>query len=187
MSRVVNHESRAGAQDAEIGFSVLAAFAAWAMDSDRLGLAWDCERFARLSATSNARRLAGPSRQTAGCLQRRQPGVLCVAESDEELLTQLACVLALGSKPVWATEIGTSKVVDQLPALVRESIVWMHAAGTSNVDFDVVLYSGDEISLRAMLLKIMGHDPLVEGVVAVPMHSLTFGGSLGDSSAGELA
>ncbi|MDM0065269.1 hypothetical protein [Variovorax sp. J31P207] len=179
MSRAFFDCSRDGvrAEDAEKDFSVLAAFASWAIDSNRLALALDCERFGRLSPHGRTgKRLEQEERV------RPRQSVLCLAESEEDRFMQLAAVLAVGGRAIWPVEDGMAELLAGLPGSVREWVALADVSATTILDFDVALCHGDEDAFQGVLRGISERDgPIVvvlvlpPGSVEIPLNALVVG------------
>lgn len=179
MSRAALDVSSAGAsaEDVEVKFSVLATFASWAIDSDRIALALDCERFGRLSPRGRAgKRLEQEERV------RPRQGVLCLAESDEDRRMQLAAVLAVGGRAIWPVKDGMAELLAGLPESVRESVALADVSATTIMDFDVALCHGDEDAFQGVFRGISKRDgPILDvlvlppGSVEIPLNALVIG------------
>ncbi len=124
----------------------LLALRQWAADSGRAPLAALCDRYAAASRSGAARVLRGPTGESNLYTLLPRQAVLGLAEDDADRLTQLAAVLAVGSRAVWSTS--TLVLRDQLPTLVQDSIVIAHDWTAATVAFDAVLLHGDEAALR---------------------------------------
>eukprot|EP01132_Coremiostelium_polycephalum_P019261 gene19261-22914_t len=100
----------------------LTALKAWA-DSNKLSdLSALCVQFAAQSQSGITRQLAGPTgeRNSYAILPREH--VLCLAEVEGDLLTQLAAVLAVGGSAVWPETELTKAVFARLPKDIQAKI-----------------------------------------------------------------
>ncbi|MEJ8814286.1 hypothetical protein WKW77_24595 [Variovorax ureilyticus] len=78
-------------------------------------------------------------------------GVLCLAESDEDRLTQLAAVLAVGSMAIWPANSAVM-LVAQLPDAVSQ---WIRLVDDWTIaNFNAVLHHGGEDGFRQVQDKI---------------------------------
>lgn len=180
MSCTLDH-SRTGAAagDAEMDFTALAAFANWAIEADRVELTFVCERFGRLSSPGCTSTQSGLTEKHDVCDLHARQFVLCLAESDEDRLTQLAAVLAVGGKAIWPAKDGMPELLAKLPKSVRESIDLADVSGIVSVDFDIALCHGDENALQDALRRISArYRPIVgvlvmsPGSVDIPLEAL---------------
>lgn len=152
--RGMNDADPAAAAASTLDFSALASLAAWAIEVHRIELALDCERFGRLSPIGASRIVAGRVGERRLFLKYPCQGVLCLAESDEDRLTQLAAVLAVGSKAIWPANTATTMLLDQLPETVCQRVDLVDDWTNSKEDFDAVLHHGSEDGYRQMLARI---------------------------------
>ncbi|QHJ00867.1 trifunctional transcriptional regulator/proline dehydrogenase/L-glutamate gamma-semialdehyde dehydrogenase [Xylophilus rhododendri] len=114
---------------------------------DEHRLAAQCRRIAGLAAARGARLLAGPTgERNLYALQPRE-AALCLADSDEALLFQLAGVLAVGSRAIWPSSTATQALRSTLPPQVQEKIALASDWSAPGVDFDLVLHQGDRAGL----------------------------------------
>ncbi|EGH48493.1 trifunctional transcriptional regulator/proline dehydrogenase/pyrroline-5-carboxylate dehydrogenase, partial [Pseudomonas syringae pv. pisi str. 1704B] len=80
----------------------LQALKAWAASNQQSDLDALCSQYAEQSQSGITRQLAGPTgeRNSYAILPREH--VLCLADDENDLLIQLAAVLAVGSSAVWS-------------------------------------------------------------------------------------
>lgn len=95
--------------DAQLKTTLLAPLTAltqWA--ADRPALQTLCRQFADLAQAGTQRLLPGPTgeRNTWTLLPRER--VLCLADDEQDALTQLAAVLAVGSQALWSDDASTA-------------------------------------------------------------------------------
>ncbi|HET7730588.1 MAG TPA: trifunctional transcriptional regulator/proline dehydrogenase/L-glutamate gamma-semialdehyde dehydrogenase [Usitatibacter sp.] len=119
------------------------AFAAlrdWAIDRPRLRSI--CEALPALVPDAGAVTLPGPTgeRNSYALLPRER--VLCLAASEDDLLAQLALVLAVGARAVWTSEALPSGLRARLPETVRDAIVAVRDWASAEARFDAVLHHG---------------------------------------------
>ncbi|PAU56325.1 trifunctional transcriptional regulator/proline dehydrogenase/L-glutamate gamma-semialdehyde dehydrogenase [Pseudomonas indica] len=157
----------------------LAALKSWAQSNDQQALAAITEEFGAASQSGLTRLLPGPTgeRNTYSLLPRER--VLCLAETEQDLLTQLAACLAVGSKALWAEGELTRGLVKRLPDEVKARIELVDDWQKDEVRFDAVLHHGDSDQLRAVCQQvakrsgpIVGVQGLSQGETAIPLERL---------------
>jgi RHH-type proline utilization regulon transcriptional repressor/proline dehydrogenase/delta 1-pyrroline-5-carboxylate dehydrogenase len=153
----------------------LAALRDWA-GSDP-ALAARCERFAAQSPLERWRSLAGPTGEANVYAVLPREAVLCLADDDADRLTQLAAVLAVGSRAVWPADARAQ--AERLPDAVRERIAIAQDWRRPSVQFDAVLHSGDSETRREIGLALAARPgpivalcALAPGDDAVPLERL---------------
>ena len=138
------------------------AFRAWAAKSAP-ELAATCDRLAAFSPAGATIVLPGPTgeRNSYTVLPRR--AVLCVADDDRELMSQVAIVLSVGSRAVIASSDRAKRVLRMLPAEVTRAVSTIASDWKpADTSFDAVLHQGSLDERRALLLRVAGRDgPLV--------------------------
>jgi RHH-type proline utilization regulon transcriptional repressor/proline dehydrogenase/delta 1-pyrroline-5-carboxylate dehydrogenase len=126
-------------------------------------LALVCDRLAAYSPSGANLVLPGPTgeRNTYTTLQREC--VLCIANDDRDLMTQLAVVLSVGSRAVWPASDRATRVLRLLPAEAARAVSITAAdPGSREAPFDAVLHHGSAEDCRALLRKLAARDgPLV--------------------------
>ncbi|MCW8222511.1 trifunctional transcriptional regulator/proline dehydrogenase/L-glutamate gamma-semialdehyde dehydrogenase [Verminephrobacter eiseniae] len=114
----------------------------WAQAQGRDTLADSCRRFAEQTQSGSTRTLPGPTgeRNLYTLVPRRH--VLCLAPTDEDLLTQTAAVLATGGMALWPASQQRS-VHASLPAQVQARIQWVdEALEDDSIELSAVLHHG---------------------------------------------
>ena len=142
----------------------LQAFKAWAASNQQSALETVCSDYARQSQSGVTRQLVGPTgeRNSYAILPREH--VLCLADEEADLLTQLAAVLAVGSSAVWP-ETATSKPLRaRLPKEVQARIRLVADWNKDDVLFDAVLHHGDSDQLREVCQQIAQRNGAIVGV-----------------------
>ncbi|MBB5189567.1 RHH-type proline utilization regulon transcriptional repressor/proline dehydrogenase/delta 1-pyrroline-5-carboxylate dehydrogenase [Silvimonas terrae] len=127
-----------------------------------------CEKLAVATVTGSTLTLAGPTgeRNTYALLPRET--VLCVAGA-EDVLRQLATVLAVGARAVIVQRAGIKELVSRLPKTVNERITLVEAtADLKTLAFDAVLQHGDSDELRALSQALAERDGPIVGVQGLP-------------------
>jgi len=142
----------------------LQALQAWAGSHQHGDLAETCARFAVESQSGVTRSLVGPTgeRNSYAILPREH--VLCLAETEADLLVQLAAVLAVGSTAVWVeNELGKA-LRARLPKDVQARIGLTAEWNKDDVVFDAVLHHGDSDQLRGVCQQIAKRSGAIVGV-----------------------
>jgi RHH-type proline utilization regulon transcriptional repressor/proline dehydrogenase/delta 1-pyrroline-5-carboxylate dehydrogenase len=157
----------------------LQALADWAAAHGRLPLAQQCARFAAESPAGLARRLDGPTgeRNVYRVLPRER--VLGLADTDNDRLTQLAAMLAVGAQALWPADPATGALHDSLPLDVQAHITRVADWRSPATALDAVLHHGDREARLGLLAELAQRPgPLVTlialepGDPAVPLERL---------------
>lgn len=108
-------------------------------------LAECCVRYLEQIWVHDAVELVGPTgeRNIYGLAPRQR--VLCLAGNDSDRLTQLAAVLAVGSRAIWPLE--SESLWRKLPAQVQSRVALASVWSDVNLYFDAVLLHGTEADL----------------------------------------
>ncbi|RYF01382.1 MAG: trifunctional transcriptional regulator/proline dehydrogenase/L-glutamate gamma-semialdehyde dehydrogenase [Comamonadaceae bacterium] len=158
--------------------SPLQALAAWARShGTHAPLAHTCDALGKAAVSGLSCTLPGPTGERNQYTLTPRERVLCLADRDADRLTQLAAVLAVGSKALWPQ--GAAPLHATLPAEVRQRITlitdWRNAAEP----LDAVLHHGSADALRSVCAAlaerpgaIVGVTGLAEGDTAVPLERL---------------
>ncbi|CAG9183353.1 trifunctional transcriptional regulator/proline dehydrogenase/L-glutamate gamma-semialdehyde dehydrogenase [Cupriavidus respiraculi] len=172
--------------------ALLATFKEWAQREAAAfpDLAAQCERFAAASASGLTVTLPGPTgeRNTYSLLPRRT--VLCLAQQEADLATQLAAVLAVGASAVWADGEHARALLPRLPKAVQSRVRVVPDWTAADVHIDAVLHHGDSDQLRAVCEQvavrpgpIIGVQGLAHGEPAVALERLLIERSLSVNTA----
>jgi RHH-type proline utilization regulon transcriptional repressor/proline dehydrogenase/delta 1-pyrroline-5-carboxylate dehydrogenase len=147
----------------------LRALQRWATERGRDALAAHAGRCAALSPVGRWRSLAGPTGEANLYAMVPREAVLCLAD-DDDLLLQLAAVLAVGSHALWPA--AAHALWQRLPDEARDRVAlvddWRHDA----IAFDAVLHHGDAASLLSACADVAARPGPIVGVTA-----MTSGGS----------
>ena len=118
-------------------------------------LALVCDRLAAFSPAGASVVLPGPTgeRNSYGVLPRE--AVLCLADDDRDLMTQLAIVLSVGSRAVFPASDRAQRVMRMLPGEVSRSVAtipkdWKPGDGA----FDAVLHHGTPAESIALQRRV---------------------------------
>ena len=138
----------------------------WATTTGKTGLAALCAYFAAMSRSGCSLVLPGPTgeRNVYSLLPRE--AVLCLAGSDTDRLTQLAAVLAVGSRAVWPVE--GEMLLRLLPRAVQANIAVVRDWTADEVFFDAVLHHGDGADLMAVNRRLAIRPGPIVGVGSQP-------------------
>ena len=148
----------------------------WALDEGGT-LAVTCERLTAQARIGPALTLAGPTGERNVYRIEPRSSVLCLAETQEDLLVQLAAVLAVGGRAIWpATAQG---LLQRLPPEVQACIALASDWTRPGVAFETVLLHGSADQLAQVQEQLADRDGpvisverLAPGEAAVPLERL---------------
>ncbi|RMT23224.1 Bifunctional putA protein [Pseudomonas syringae pv. spinaceae] len=148
----------------EVMSKPLQALKAWAASSQHAELDVLCGQYAEQSQSGITRQLAGPTgeRNSYAILPREH--VLCLADDENDLLTQLAAVLAVGSSALWPETDISKPLFARLPKEVQARIKLVPDWAKDEVAIDAVLHHGDSDQLRAICQQIAQRSGAIVGV-----------------------
>ncbi|WP_122761440.1 trifunctional transcriptional regulator/proline dehydrogenase/L-glutamate gamma-semialdehyde dehydrogenase [Pseudomonas viridiflava] len=148
----------------EVMSKPLQALKAWAASSQHAELDVLCGQYAEQSQSGITRQLAGPTgeRNSYAILPREH--VLCLADDETDLLTQLAAVLAVGSSAVWPETDISKPLFARLPKEAQARIKLVPDWAKDEVAIDAVLHHGDSDQLRAICQQIAQRSGAIVGV-----------------------
>ena len=135
-----------------------AALVAWVAEHRGEGLAARCRELARRAGSRQARVLAGPTGERNVYSLHPREAALCLADSEDALLLQLAGVLAVGCRAIWPLTAATGKLHAGLPLEVQGAIALASDWNAPGVAFDVALHQGSEADLRAAAVRLAERD-----------------------------
>jgi RHH-type proline utilization regulon transcriptional repressor/proline dehydrogenase/delta 1-pyrroline-5-carboxylate dehydrogenase len=118
-----------------------------------------------------ARMLPGPTGERNIYSLRPREAALCLAESEDSLLFQLAGALATGCRAIWPARPETQALRASLPLEVQEPISLASDWTAPGVEFDVVLYQGSEAGLLAASARLADRDGPIVSVWRFAMDS----------------
>ncbi len=126
----------------------LTALTSWA--ADRPALQALCQRFGEQAQTGTQRLLPGPTGERNSWTLMPRETVVCLADTGDDALTQLAAVLATGGRVLWPEEALHRNLHQQLPAGVQARIGFINARALTAEAFDAVIFHGDSDKLREL-------------------------------------
>ncbi len=141
----------------------LAALRDWAQ-TGMPEVAAACERFAAASPAGLSVTLAGPTgeRNTYTLLPRDT--VLCLAQQESDLATQLAAVLVVGAQAVWPESAMARGLFARLPKAVQSRVRMAADWIAADTAFDAVLHHGDSDQLRTVCEQVAARPGPIVGV-----------------------
>ncbi|PBQ18736.1 trifunctional transcriptional regulator/proline dehydrogenase/L-glutamate gamma-semialdehyde dehydrogenase [Pseudomonas congelans] len=142
----------------------LQSLKAWAANHQQTDLDTLCSQYAEQSQSGITRQLAGPTgeRNSYAILPREH--VLCLADDENDLLIQLAAVLAVGGSAVWPETDISKPLRARLPKDVQARIKLIPDWTKDEVAIDAVLHHGDSDQLRAICQQIAQRSGAIVGV-----------------------
>ncbi|MNQ82266.1 Bifunctional protein PutA [compost metagenome] len=151
----------------------------WARANNLDALTTLCKEFEDQTQSGVIRLLLGPTgeRNSYTILPREE--ILCLAENEDDLLTQLSAVLAVGSTAVMPSTELSETMSARLPSEVAACIELVADWKKDDVFFDAVIHHGDSDDLRAVCQQvakrtgaIVGVQGLARGEVCVALERL---------------
>ncbi|ECN5124195.1 trifunctional transcriptional regulator/proline dehydrogenase/L-glutamate gamma-semialdehyde dehydrogenase, partial [Salmonella enterica subsp. enterica serovar Rubislaw] len=108
--------------------------------------------------------LPGPTgeRNTWTLLPRER--VLCLADDEQDALTQLAAVLAVGSQALWSDDAFHRDLAKRLPAAVAARVQFAKAETLMAQPFDAVIFHGDSDKLRTVCEAVAAREGAIVSV-----------------------
>ncbi|MEO8250044.1 MAG: L-glutamate gamma-semialdehyde dehydrogenase, partial [Burkholderiales bacterium] len=128
------------------------ALAVWASQNQSHDLADICKKLADGSPMAPWRTLAGPTGEANLYAVCGRDSVLCLAETDEQHLAQLAAVLAVGASAIWPAS--ALSLWQRLPHQVGQQIALAQDVTASGVHFDAVLHAGSAESATRLAARL---------------------------------
>lgn len=132
--------------------------------ADRPELLALSKQYGELAQAGTQRVLPGPTgeRNTWTLVPRER--VLCVADNETDLLTQLAAVMAVGSEVLWPDAPLQRELAKSLPKAVNERVHFARQDVLMNAFFDAVIYHGDSDQLRELCEQVAARDGAIVSV-----------------------
>jgi len=140
----------------------LAALQTWAKDLPELQTL--CAQYARQAQSGTQRVLPGPTgeRNTWTVLPRER--VLCIADTEQDALTQLAAVLSVGSQVLWPEDGLHRDLQKRLPQAVTARIRLAAPETLAAQAYDAVIFHGDSDQLRAWCEQVAEREGAIVSV-----------------------
>ncbi|MCS4509803.1 trifunctional transcriptional regulator/proline dehydrogenase/L-glutamate gamma-semialdehyde dehydrogenase [Xylophilus ampelinus] len=142
----------------------LASLQRWLTAEGLASVAALCTRFAGQSRSGAALELQGATGERNVYTLAARTRVLCLADDPADRLTQLAAVLAVGSRALWSAAAPALRA--RLPADVQARIDQAAEARLLEEDFDAVLHHGDAPALLDWTRRLAERPGAIVGVVA---------------------
>ncbi|KAA9000080.1 trifunctional transcriptional regulator/proline dehydrogenase/L-glutamate gamma-semialdehyde dehydrogenase [Affinibrenneria salicis] len=142
-------------------FDAWSALSGWAAEHDgdihRL-----CKQFKENSASFTTSFLPGPTGEDNSYRLLPRERVLGLAESERDLLIQLAAIAAIGSRALWPDGAHYRAAYDRLPGAVRTIVRLVPESTLFSQPFDAVIHHGNAQSLQTLCAKVAERDgPIV--------------------------
>ncbi|CAM3667701.1 Bifunctional protein PutA [Pseudomonas reidholzensis] len=142
----------------------LHALKAWAESNQLADLARLCDDFAEQSQSGISRLLPGPTGERNSYTILPREHVLCLADSEADLLAQLAAVLAVGSSAVCVDGEPAKSLRARLPKELQAKVKLVADWNKDEVAFDAVLHHGHSDQLRAVCEQVAKRAGAIVGV-----------------------
>jgi RHH-type proline utilization regulon transcriptional repressor/proline dehydrogenase/delta 1-pyrroline-5-carboxylate dehydrogenase len=123
-----------------------------------------CQQFAERSQTGTQRLLPGPTGERNSWTLMPRERVLCIADSEQDALVQLAAVMAVASEALLPETPMYQQLVKQLPPAVSQRITLASEETLMTQSFDAVIYHGDSDQLRTLCQQIAARDGAIVSV-----------------------
>ena len=137
---------------------------AWAQSNQLADLASLCDQFAEQSQSGITRLLPGPTGERNSYTILPREHVLCLADSEADLLAQLAAVLAVGSSAVCLDGEPAKSLRARLPKELQAKVKLVADWNKDDVAFDAVIHHGDSDQLRAVCEQVAKRPGAIVGV-----------------------
>jgi RHH-type proline utilization regulon transcriptional repressor/proline dehydrogenase/delta 1-pyrroline-5-carboxylate dehydrogenase len=151
----------------------LKALKAWADAHKKTELRELCVRFAEQSQSGVTYLLPGPTGERNSYSILGRDRVLCIAETQGDLLIQLAAVLAVGSSAVWLDADSGAHLLTSLPQEITSQIQMVSDWDKDDVHFDAVLHHGDSDQLLMICQKVAKRAGAIIGVQGLSQSETT--------------
>lgn len=140
----------------------LVALQQWAADRPELQAL--CQQFSEQAQAGTQRLLPGPTGERNTLTFMPRDRVLCVADNEQDALTQLAGVTAVGCEVLWPDAPLQRELAKKLPREVSERIHFAKAETLTTEPFDAVIYHGDSDQLRELCEQVAARDGAIVSV-----------------------
>lgn len=132
--------------------STLQSLRRWAKSHERSGLVRAVEHFEQRRPKADTILLAGPTGERNVYFLHARLGVVCIAERQDDLLLQLAAVLAVGGQAIWP--VSAQPLLNSLPSDVQAHVAVAAEPLSERVHFDAVLLHGTTGELTDLQRKL---------------------------------
>ena len=138
------------------------AFVAWVAKHRSRRVALQCQALTGQAGARRPRLLVGPTGERNIYALHPREAALCLAESEDALLVQLAAALLVGCRAILPLRKSTHALHASLPLDVREQIAIANDWAAPGVVFDVALHQGSQTDLLAAAKRLAERDgPIV--------------------------
>ncbi|AZS50457.1 trifunctional transcriptional regulator/proline dehydrogenase/L-glutamate gamma-semialdehyde dehydrogenase [Entomomonas moraniae] len=144
-------------------------FAHWLESNNITDIADLAKQFYAQSQSGTLRILSGPTGERDTYELQARKEILCLATNEQDLLIQLAAIIAIGAKAIIADPVA-ELLTKPLPEKVLTSIKRIKDWAIENSHYDAVLYHGDSDQLIEVSRKVASK----EGAIA-SVHGLSQG------------
>lgn len=120
---------------------VVNSFKTWVDKKEYAGISKLAEDLYSMAQAGTLRILPGPTGERNSYELSARQHILCLAENEQDLLTQLAAVLAVGATALWTDQ--HAKLRSQLPEKVQQQVKFIADWKKPESHYDAVLYHGD--------------------------------------------
>ena len=107
-----------------------------------------CAQFAKQNQSGTTRLLPGSTGERNSYSLLPRECVLCLADNEPDLLTQLAAVICVGSRPLWIEAEVQRTLYTKLPTKLQQQIMFTTNETVLTQPFDTAIYHGDSDTLR---------------------------------------
>ena len=121
-------------------------------------------QYGELAQAGTQRVLPGPTGERNTWTLVPRDRVLCIADSEEDVLNQLSAVMAVGSEILWPDEPLQRNLAKSLPKAVSERIHFAKVDVVMNSSFDAVIYHGDSDQLCKLCEQVANRDGAIVSV-----------------------
>ena len=134
------------------------------LTKQRRHLVAPCEQLRRAAGELHPRVLAGPTGEQNVYSIHPREAVLCVAETEDALLYQLAGALAVGSRVIWPLSKANQDLLASLPLDVQDRIALAKDWTKPSVHFDLALHQGGQSDLLDLCSRLSSREGAIVSV-----------------------
>jgi len=144
------------------------AFMTW-LTQHRPQLAAQCQHLPQQTGSTTAWLLSGPTGERNRYALAPRAAALCLAQSEDARLAQLAGALLMGCRVVWPLSDQTQTLLATLPPSVQAAITltpdWRGFNVAPDTAFDVVLHQGDAENLQNVCAQVADYAAKRDGPI----------------------